>query len=145
VKKEYNLNESVNYLTYILHRMMSDKLQSKFYKAKIDTPTNQWLTLVYLHDNNMQNQQILSDALSMNKTAVTRLINEMEDNNYVVRRIQREDRRNNILEITKEGEKAYSNRSKFALDVNELTCEGIPEEDMEVFYRTIHKMIDNLK
>jgi DNA-binding MarR family transcriptional regulator len=74
--------------------------------------------LSYLGDHDGAPQQELVDALCMDAKNVVLLLNELEDNGYLIRRRDHEDRRRHRVHITEAGRQALD-RARAALEVVE--------------------------
>jgi DNA-binding MarR family transcriptional regulator len=71
-------------------------------------PPKLMLALSYLEDSGGAPQQELGDALGMDANMVVLLLNELEDQGFVERRRDPEDRRRHRVQITHQGEVALA-------------------------------------
>jgi DNA-binding MarR family transcriptional regulator len=71
-------------------------------------PPKLMLALSYLEDRGGTPQQELADALGMDANMVVLLLNELEDQGYVERRRDPDDRRRHRVQITRSGQGALA-------------------------------------
>ena len=107
----------------------------------------QGLGLVYLFRDRMRgvSQIGLCEYLEIKGSSVTSILDNLEKNGYVRREAVDYDGRLKKLAIT---EKAYAIEEDIVERVNGYMYSlfrGIPEEEREVFYSVLCKMIDNMQ
>ena len=81
----YNIEASLGSIVRRAERAMINRLNQKFNSSGYDITTEQYRVLVTLWNNDGQKQQELAEATYKNKTTLTRLINNLEKRNLVVR------------------------------------------------------------
>jgi len=85
IKQKYILEESLGYAMGRATRTLSTLVNYNFTKAGYDVTCEQWSVLVNLGKKNGQSQQYLASLTCKDKTTITRLIDNMENHNLVVR------------------------------------------------------------
>lgn len=89
-------------------------------------------------------QKDLEEEYSIRPSTATELLKQMEANELIVREPAAHDNRLKRIVVT---EKALSYKEQVVNDLTaleEALVKDIPEDDLEVFFRVIEKMMDNL-
>lgn len=134
-----------------LVRKLGNELRKR--KERLETASGEPLTMMqswvlgYLIHNEDHDvyQRELESNLNIGKSTLTEVLHLMEKNRLVKRERVEADRRLRRIALT---EKSRQINELIASDIKETERrlkDGIPDEDMEVFIRTINKMIDNIK
>ncbi|MDD6572975.1 MAG: MarR family winged helix-turn-helix transcriptional regulator [Thermoflexaceae bacterium] len=89
-------------------------------------------------------QRELETELNIGKSTLTELLHLMEKNDLVCRMSSNNDGRCKRIVLTDRARQIDSIISKDIVETERKLKEGIPEEDIEVFLRTIKKMIFNI-
>ena len=128
---------------------MNRRLKRYFDSFFADSPITsiQGLGLDYLFRNRETDvfQKDLEEYLEIKGSSVTSILDNLEKNGYVRREAVDYDGRLKKLAIT---EKAYAIEEDIVERVNGYMYSlfrGIPEEEREVFYSVLCKMIDNMQ
>lgn len=128
---------------------MNRRLKRYFDSFFADSPITsiQGLVLDYLFRNRETDvfQKDLEEYLEIKGSSVTSILDNLEKNGYVRREAVDYDGRLKKLAIT---EKAYVIEEDIVERVNGYMYSlfrGIPEEEREVFYSVLCKMIDNMQ
>ena len=128
---------------------MNRRLKRYFDSFFADSPITsiQGLVLDYLFRNRETDvfQKDLEEYLEIKGSSVTSILDNLEKNGYVRREAVDYDGRLKKLAIT---EKAYAIEEDIVERVNGYMYSlfrGIPEEEREVFYSVLCKMIDNMQ
>ena len=85
----------------------------------------------------------LTQVLSVNASAVSRVVNSLVDRGVLSRRRSREDRRMVYLKLTEEGVALGLELQERVHSCEERLTQGISPEDMEVFLATIRRIVAN--
>ena len=128
---------------------MNRRLKRYFDSFFADSPITsiQGLVLDYLFRNRETDvfQKDLEEYLEIKGSSITSILDNLEKNGYVRREAVDYDGRLKKLAIT---EKAYAIEEDIVERVNGYMYSlfrGIPEEEREVFYSVLCKMIDNMQ
>lgn len=107
----------------------------------------QFIILKYLIDNidKEVNQKMLENKLSISKAAISNVIVSMEKQGTIIKCDSLKDKRLNILKITPKGIEFQNKMLLLHKKTNELLVKDISQEDLEVFFKVISKMQNNLK
>jgi len=140
----YSLNDSIGYNVRNFNRALKVQIVNNFRESKLDVKIEEWITLAYLNEHSDKNQIQLGDLLMQDKTAVTRLLDVLEEKKQIKRIIDKRDKRNRIVKITPEGKKAYLK----ILPVVERTIAqakaGVSDKDYKTAIASLQKMTANI-
>jgi len=83
-------------------------------------------------------QQDMADIMGKDKSAIYRIIDSLEEKELVRRVVDKDDRRKNFLMVTKKGEAVIDQYLAIEFKLNNELKVGIPESDIETFYRVVN-------
>lgn len=101
------------------------------------------LLKILFHDGPLP-QNDLAYLTDRDKTSLTRLLSTMEKKNLVARITSQEDKRVNMVHLTKNGEKVLNETAPVLLEVIMHMQEGITEDDQETVINVMRKIQDNI-
>lgn len=117
-------------------------LRSKFEEKGIKLTLEQYFVLNILNNEEGLILQELANIVDRDKSAVLRLINGLEENHFVARTTDTEDKRRKILLVTKPGLKELRKATTLEKQMNASITDGIPQEkvqELEDLLTTIYK------
>ena len=98
-------DEFFSFLTGKVSTAISRRLQRNLKLAKLNITSEQWTILYHLWQEEGLTQQELANLTFRDKPSITRLINNLEKISLVIRVNDKQDRRSNLIYLTKEGRK----------------------------------------
>jgi DNA-binding MarR family transcriptional regulator len=111
--------------------------------ANVGLSVNGFLVLVVLDDEGPDTQTRLAERLSIDRSAMVAVVDELEEKGYVERRRSKGDRRTVPVHVTKLGSEAAA-RARAATDAsNHRIFAGFSPKDEEVFYDLLVRMADS--
>ncbi len=137
--------EFYDFLTGKAYTAISRRLQKNFRQAGIDITSEQWSILYSLWEEEGLTQQELALRTFRDKTTITRLINNLERINLVIRVADKADRRTNFIYLTKEGRQLKENCLKQANKTLQEALSNVNNEHMLIAKDTLKKVYENLK
>lgn len=121
------------------------KLYRKFRQYNIDITPEQWTVLLYLWEKDGVTQQELCNATFKDKPSMTRLIDNMERLNLVVRIANKVDRRTNLIHLTKRG-RDLEEMSRFVANKTlKEALQGLTIEELSISQEVLRKVFTNTK
>lgn len=90
-------------------------------------------------------QEEISKEICLNKSTVARVINHLEQNGYVKREPDKEDKRKFLVFPTEKMLKILPQVRRISAEWNDLISKDIPEEEMEIFHSVLSKIEQNAK
>jgi DNA-binding MarR family transcriptional regulator len=91
------------------------------------------------------NQLELARLKNVGKASVTKALKILEDNGFVRRETDENDRRNTLCYITEKGEKIVDDLMGIKTKAEEELFKGFKNEDIEVFYKYLMLLNQNSK
>lgn len=108
------------------------------------TMSQGWV-LVHLWYEDGLTQSQLAHRMEVATVTVSKLIDRLEENGFVERRTNTEDRRSNCVFASKAGRNLVKVMTKMITDVDQIASKDVAKEDLETTLRVLAQMRDNLK
>lgn len=124
-----------------LNRLLLQELKNE----KINLTREQLIILVALWENDKSSQQMLATATYRDKPSTTRLIDNLEKAGFLIRKADPNDRRINLVYLTKEGKEIKEKSLEVINRVLAFAVEGISIEELDVFKSCFDKIYANLE
>ena len=121
------------------------KLSRNFRQEGIEITPEQWTILLSLWEKDGVTQQELCYATFKDKPSMTRLIDNMERQHLVVRISDKNDRRTNLIHLTKTGRELESKANKIANATLEQALDGLTMEELKIGQEVLRKVFINIK
>ena len=142
-------NVDIRLIFAILNGKVSAAINRKLSKSLRDngipiTP-EQWVVLVFLWKKDGSSQQELCNATFMDKPSMTRLINKMERMHLVVRISDKNDRRSNLVYLTKDGKKLELQAFAVANQALHEGLQGIGADELRISQEVLRMIFLNTK
>ena len=102
------------------------------------------LLKILFHDGPLP-QNDLAFLTDRDKTSLTRLLSTMEKKNLVARITSPEDKRVNLVHLTKHGEKILNETAPILLEVIMNMQEGISQQDQEGLINVMKRIQENIE
>lgn len=121
------------------------KLHRNFKQAGLEITPEQWTILLFLWEKDGVSQQELCNATFKDKPGMTRLIDNMERQNYVVRIASKSDRRTNLVYLTRTGRELEDRARLTANRTLKEALAGLTLEELRVSQEVLRKVFSNAK
>lgn len=121
------------------------KLHHNFKASGLDITPEQWAVLIFLWEKDGVNQQELCNATFKDKPSMTRLLDNMERQHLVVRIADKNDRRINLIHLTKT---AKDMREKAGVVAGRTLKEALKDltiEEITIGQEVLRKVFTNIK
>ena len=134
-----------SFLTGKVSTAISRRLQRNLKLAKLNITSEQWTILYHLWQEEGLTQQELANLTFRDKPSITRLINNLEKISLVIRVNDKQDRRSNLIYLTKEGRKLKEEGMKQStITLNEAVA-GLNLEELRAAQHILDKVFHNIK
>lgn len=120
-------------------------LSRNFRQNNLDITPEQWTVLLFLWEKDGVSQQELCNATYKDKPSMTRLIDNMERQHLVVRISNKEDRRTNLIHLTKTAKELEEKMGEIAVETLKGALKGIKASELKVSENVLKKIFENLK
>jgi DNA-binding MarR family transcriptional regulator len=142
---QFKKGELYSFVTGKASTAIARRLQKKFNAAGVNITIEQWSVLYHLWKQEGISQQELCNATFRDKPSITRLVDNLEKLNLVKRVPSEQDRRINLIFLTKQALKLQEETMVLAEQTLNEALETVPEEKIEVCKEVLQVVYDNLK
>lgn len=139
------LEQSLGYTMGRAARGLGTRLNRNFAEAGYDVTCEQWSVLVNLWETNGQSQQDLAGTTCKAKTSVTRLIDNMEKHNLVVRVPSKSDKRQKLIYLTKKGKDLQEKLATIVQQTLKDAQKDITAKDVALCKKVLRQVYENVK
>jgi len=141
---QFKRSELYSFITGKASTAIARRLQKNFKLANIDITIEQWSVLYHLWKEDGQSQQQLCDATFRDKPSITRLVDNLEKLKLVKRIADKDDRRKNLIYLTKEAQVLEEKTVEVANQTLNESLEGVINANIEIAKMVLQKVYDNL-
>ena len=121
------------------------RLQKNFKQSGLYITIEQWSVLYHLWKQEGQSQQQLCEATFRDKPSITRLVDNLEKLKLVKRVPSKEDRRINLIYLTKEAIQLQEKSMELANQTLNEALHGVTNGQIEIAKEVLHTVYENLK
>ena len=126
------------------NRVMEKRVNENFAREGYELSMDHWIVMVHLWLEDGRNQKSLCEFAGRNKTRITRTLDNLEAQNYVLRVPDQADRRNKLIYLTHKGKQAQEPLSQIMLGSLEEATTGIKAEDLQTCKKVLQQVFLNL-
>lgn len=123
-----------------VNRFLSHNLK----EAGISLTREQWSVLAVLWKIDGCTQQMLADATDRGRAGITRLIDNLERDNFVQRRADKNDRRSNLIFLTSKGKQIEQDVVKVLNDTVAAITKDISDEEIKSLREIMERINENI-
>jgi len=142
---QFKKGELYSFITGKASTAIARRLQKKFNAAGLHITIEQWSVLYHLWKQEGISQQELCNATFRDKPSITRLVDNLEKLNLVKRVASENDRRINLVYLTKQAQKLQEEAMTLAEETLNEALETVPPDKVEVCKEVLQIVYDNLK
>ncbi len=141
---QFKKGELYSFITGKASTAIARRLQKNFKQADLDITIEQWSVLYHLWKEEGQSQQQLCDATFRDKPSITRLVDNLEKLKLVKRVASKNDRRINLIYLTKEAQSLQEKTMEIANQTLNEALAGVTNGQVEIAKEVLQKVYDNL-
>lgn len=142
---QFKKGELYSFITGKASTAIARRLQKKFNAAGLNITIEQWSVLYHLWKQEGISQQELCNATFRDKPSITRLVDNLEKLNLVKRVASENDRRINLIFLTKQAQKLQEETMQLADETLNEALITVPPERIDVCKEVLQIVYDNLK
>jgi DNA-binding MarR family transcriptional regulator len=142
---QFKRGELYSFITGKASTAVARRLQKKFKRAGIDITIEQWSVLYHLWKEDGLSQQDLCANTFRDKPSITRLVDNLEKLKLVKRTPSKNDRRKNLIYLTKEAQQLHDKTMAIAGETVNEALKGVSNAQIEVAKEVLQLVYDNLK
>jgi len=137
-------DEFLTFLTGKAYAALGRRLQKNLKEEGVTITSEQWSVLYYLWIEEGRTQQELACLTFRDKPSVSRLINNLEKLQLVMRVNKKNDKRANLIFLTKQGREMKETCMRQARRTISEALSGVTREDMVKARNTLDVVYSNL-
>ncbi len=138
------LNKQVGVFLNLVHNRFKQYLTSIFHKQGYNISPEQFLVMDALWDNGVLTQQEIANYILKDKNSVVKLIDGLEKRGLVKRVVNKQDRRQNLIELSLDAMIIKNEVTETALDAVNHIIKDIPQNELYIFIKVLAKMAENM-
>ncbi len=142
---QFKKGELYSFVTGKASTAIARRLQKKFNNAGLNLTIEQWSVLYHLWKQEGISQQELCNATFRDKPSITRLVDNLEKLDLVKRVASENDRRINLIYLTKQAQKLQEQSMGLAEETLNEALETVPADKIDVCKEVLQIVYDNLK
>ena len=142
---QFKKGELYSFITGKASTAIARRLQKKFNVAGLNITIEQWSVLCHLWKQEGISQQELCNATFRDKPSITRLVDNLEKSGLVKRVASENDRRINLIYLTKQAQKLQEETMAMAEETLNEALISVPAERIDVCKEVLQVVYDNLK
>ncbi|MEO9023125.1 MAG: MarR family transcriptional regulator [Ginsengibacter sp.] len=144
LNNQFKRGELYSFITGKASTAVARRLQKNFKESAIDITIEQWSVLYHLWKEDGQSQQQLCEATFRDKPSITRLVDNLEKSKLVTRVASKNDRRSNLIYLTKEAISLEQKTMNVANRTLNEALKGVTNEQIEIAKEVLQMVYDNL-
>jgi DNA-binding MarR family transcriptional regulator len=142
---QFKRGELYSFITGKASTAIARRLQKKFNNAGLNITIEQWSVLYHLWKKDGISQQEICNATFRDKPSITRLVDNLEKLNLVKRVASENDRRINLIYLTKEAQQLQEETMAIANETLDEALEKVPSDKIDICKEVLQIVYDNLK
>jgi DNA-binding MarR family transcriptional regulator len=139
-----NFETNIGRYTGVLHQSMQKRLSELLEQAQTGITADQFRLLTHLWKEDGITQQQLAYLLKRDKAGVTRMVDILEKQHLVTRIANKQDRRANLVYLTKTGKELENSCAECAKQCLQDSMQDFTIEEQNMLATLLQKAIQNL-
>lgn len=139
------IQETVAYRMYRSSRLIRHLHYLIFQEHGFDLTPEQWFILNKLAVKSPQSQTELGESIMDDRPNMTRILLTLEKKGWISRKTDEKDRRKSEVQLTDQGRQVLAECLPPAVRARDRMRDAIPDEDLEVFWRVLHRLDQNIE
>jgi DNA-binding MarR family transcriptional regulator len=134
-----------NHFYYLLSQIVgrrNRRIAQKLRPFGVTMP--KWRVLAVLHERPTATMTQLADFTTIDRTTLTRTLDQMVRDRLVQRRVDEHDRRSIRIHLTPKGARVFDRILPLVIEENDYSARGISPETFADFRRTLGRIVANL-
>ncbi|MBQ8934401.1 MAG: winged helix-turn-helix transcriptional regulator [Lachnospiraceae bacterium] len=140
----FDVNHCVSFLTDKGGKNLSESMNRFFERAGSSIHRVAWTALHFIQQEPGITQKELAARLIISEPTMADLANRMIRDGLIIREMDPANKKYRHLYLTEYGTKEYQKLLRIVELFNTAAIEGIPEKDLEIFWKVMGKMIENV-
>jgi MarR family transcriptional regulator, transcriptional regulator for hemolysin len=142
--QKYDFQNSIGFIVNKTAKAFVRALDSEL-REKVGVSVGQWKVMVMLVDQDGLTQKEIAERLGLEGPTLIPIIDKMEKDNLVIRRVDSSDRRNNRIYRTEKANELWSEMVKCAASVRQVSLKDISDANIEITKNVLENVYQNLR
>jgi len=139
-----DLDSHLGRLMGMAAKAMRARLDHILSQSELDLRADHMILLGFVAEHEGINQQRIAEHFFHDKTAMTRLIDALEERKLVVRKPDKADRRQNLIYLTAAGKQIGPRLRAIATETEKAALKGISRADVKLCKEVLRQVNRNL-
>lgn len=140
--KKLDMQESIGIRIRTASKSLEKALGEKL-KQELDLTGSKWKVLAALAAQNGISQRQLADLIFVEGPTLVSILDKMEELDLVKRKLDPQDRRNNLIFMTKKSQTIVSKIADCILDLRKTITRNVSKKDLETTKKVLQKMTED--
>ena len=127
----------------IVRKIMSETSHNEMY-SKPSIAQMQIIKYILKHDGKTIYQRDLEEVFNLRRATISGILKTMEKNNVIIRVCDPNDARGKIVILSDDAKKFFKEKENLFKKIETVLKKDISKEELEIFYKVILKMRDNI-
>lgn len=127
----------------IVRKIMSETLHDEMY-SKPSIAQMQIIKYILKHEEETIYQRDLEEVFNLRRATISGILKTMEKNNVIIRVCDPNDARGKIVILSDDAKKFFKEKENLFKKIETVLKKDISKEELEIFYKVILKMRDNI-
>jgi MarR family transcriptional regulator for hemolysin len=142
--QEYDFENSIGFIVNRTAKAFVKALDSELHD-QVGITVGQWKVIVMLVKNNGLTQKEIADKLGLESPTLIPIIDKMEKEELVIRKVDPSDRRNNRIYRTDKADALWERMVQCASKVRQISVKEISDADLNIMRAALDKIWYNLR
>ncbi len=142
---ETDQDKIMNSIIFKIHRLViiSDKIADSQLQSLFGLTLSQFLLMLMFHLLPQTNQRLAADTLNITPAAVSKQIEKLEKQGWLVKSQNQADRRQHFWQMTLTGKKIFQEASKYIDELASKMNNLLSPEELLIFNNCLDKILNN--
>lgn len=142
--QSYDFQNNIGFIVNRTAKAFVKALDSEL-REKVGVTIGQWKVMVMLVNQNGITQKDIADRLWLESPTLIPILDKMEKDGLLVRKVDSVDRRINRIYRTEKADKLWDKMIECAFKIRHVSVQDIPEEHINITRNVLEKIWQNLR
>ncbi|MDQ3976656.1 MAG: MarR family transcriptional regulator [Thermoproteota archaeon] len=142
--QKYDFQNNIGFIVNKTAKAFVKALESEL-REKVGVTVGQWKVMVMLINQDGLTQKEIAERLGLEGPTIIPIIDKMEKDDLVVRKVDPSDRRNNKIFRTEKANELWNEMLKCATKVRQVSLKDIPEVNIDITKKVLEHIYQNLR
>jgi MarR family transcriptional regulator, transcriptional regulator for hemolysin len=142
--QKYDFQNNIGFIVNKTAKAFVKALESEL-REKVGVTVGQWKVMVMLINQDGLTQKEIAERLGLEGPTIIPIIDKMEKDDLVVRKVDPSDRRNNKIYRTEKANELWNEMLKCATKVRQVSLKDIPEVNIDITKKALEHIYQNLR